>query len=185
MHLQRCKTTIHETVFLSIVQNHHKILNTIAAIEFSKLKEVFNTSLKNQCKFYKIHMDLFEKLLLFMRESREKNWELHLYSLDKTNYACMTPFYLSQMHELKAKDTRTWKLLTKSQFWVSKSDVSFTTIGLDHGIKQKNCALKVLRGIKGIVNSFQTLEQSSLIAPDFGNMVKDFLWDPWNQGQSK
>lgn len=141
MHLQRCKTTIHETVFLSIVQNHQKILNTIAAIEFSKLKEVFNTSLKNQCKFYKIHMDLFEKLLLFMRESREKNWELHLHSFhqlcpyffafDLCNYARMTPVYLSQMYELKKKDSRTWDLWR--QLLISKSDVRFTAFELDHG----------------------------------------------------
>ena len=58
---------------VSIVQNHQKILDTMTAIEFSKLKKEFDTSLKNQCMFYKVYMDLFEKLLMFIRASRRKN----------------------------------------------------------------------------------------------------------------
>ena len=70
-------------------------------------------------------MDLFEKLLLFIRASREQNWELHLYSLHRlspfffafdTADARMTPVHLPQIHELKEKDTRTWVLLYEGQF---------------------------------------------------------------------
>ena len=91
-----------------------------------------------------------------------------------TNYARMTPVYLSQMYELKKKDTRTWDLLNKGNFSVSKSDVLFTAIGPDHGIEQENRALKVLGGIKGIANSYQELDEYFLTAAKIGNMIKDF-----------
>ena len=38
------------------------------------------------------------------------------------------------MHKLKKNVTRTWDLLNEGNFSVSKSDVPFTAIGLDHGI---------------------------------------------------
>ena len=140
----------HASNNVSVVQNHKKILDTITAIKFSKLQMEFDTSLKNQCKFYKIYMDLFEKLLIFIQASREKNWELHLYNLhqlcpyffafDMTNYISMTPVNLSQMYELKKKDTRTWDLLNEGNFSISKSDVPFTATGPDHDIEQENHA---------------------------------------------
>ena len=75
-----------------------------------------------------------------------------------TNYARLTPVYLSQMYGLKKKETRTWDLLNKSNFSVNKSDVTFIAIGLDHGIEQENCALKVLGVIKEIASSYQELD---------------------------
>ena len=91
-----------------------------------------------------------------------------------TNYGRMTPVYLSQMYELKKKDTRTWDLLNEGNFSVSKSDVPFTTIGPDHSIEQENRALKGLGGIKGIANSYQALDEDFLTAAEIGNMIKDF-----------
>ena len=38
------------------------------------------------------------------------------------------------MHKPKKNVTRTWDLLNEGNFSVSKSDVPFTAIGLDHGI---------------------------------------------------
>ena len=147
----------HASNNVSVVQNHKKILDTITAIKFSKLQMESDTSLKNQCKFYKIYVDLFEKLLIFIQASREKNWELHLYNLhqlcpyffafDMTNYISMIPVNLSQMYELKKKDARTWDLLNEGNFSISKSDVPFTATGPDHDIEQENRAFEVLGGI--------------------------------------
>ena len=116
-------------------------------------------------------MDLFEKLLIFIQASREKNWELHLYNLhqlcpyffafDMTNYIRMTPVDLSQMYELKKKDTRTWDLLNEGNFSISKSDVPFTATGPDHDTEQENRTFKVLGGI-------------NLTAAEIRNMIKDF-----------
>ena len=61
-------------------------------------------------------MKVFEVLLLFIRLSREENWELHLASLelmisyffshDQLNYARFTPLYITTMMDLKKKMTR-------------------------------------------------------------------------------
>ena len=137
----------------SVKQAHQKMLNENKDINFNKLIVDFDKELQN-------YIQLFEKLLSFIRASREQNWELPLYSLrllcpyffafDMTNYARMTPVYLSQMHELKKKNKTTWALFAQGLFSVSKSDLPFSAIGSDHGIGQKNRALKVLGGIKGI-----------------------------------
>ena len=55
--------------------------------------------------------------------------------------------YLSKMHELREKDMAIWELSEQGLFSVSKSDKPFIATGCDHGIEQKNCALKVLGGI--------------------------------------
>ena len=55
--------------------------------------------------------------------------------------------YLSKMHELREKDMAIWELSEQGLFSVSKSDEPFIATGCDHGIEQKNCALKVLGGI--------------------------------------
>ena len=59
-------------------------------------------------------MKMFEVLLLFIRASREENWELHLSSLelmipyfflhDQLHYARFTPLYIAKMMELKEND---------------------------------------------------------------------------------
>ena len=91
-----------------------------------------------------------------------------------TDYACMTPTYLSQMYKLKKKYTRTWDLLNEGNFPFNKLDVPFTAIGPDYGIEQENGALKVLGDIKGVANSYQALDEYLLTAAELGNMIKDF-----------
>ena len=54
-----------------------------------------------------------------------------------TNYTCMTPVSLLQMPELKERDKTAWDLFARGSFSVSKSEASFTAIGLDHGIEQE------------------------------------------------
>ena len=47
------------------------------------------------------------------------------------NYARMTPVYLSQMYELKVKDSETWEFLMNGYFSVNKTSVPFVAIGAD------------------------------------------------------
>ena len=73
----------HASDNVSIVQNDQNILDTIAATEFSKLEKEFDTSLKNQCKFYKTYIDLFEKLTMFMIGNYESPSEADLTKFEK------------------------------------------------------------------------------------------------------
>ena len=106
---------------------------------------------------------MFETLLLFVRTSRQHCWLVHLealnaivpyfFAFDMLNFERLTAVCLSQMIELKEKDRETWELLQWGKFSVSKSSVPFCAIGTDHGLEQQKRAMKVLGGIKGIVNS--------------------------------
>ena len=94
--------------------NHQDLLDGMNSINFAGLQDDFNKSLNNQAKFYRIYMNLFETILLFIRATREESWKLHLrslhelcpyfFSFDMVNYSRMTPVYLSQMMDLKENE---------------------------------------------------------------------------------
>ena len=167
-----------------VEQKHTSLLETLKNMGFDTLQNILDVSLNNQARFYCIYTKLFESILLFIRATREQSWELHLYSLhklspyffafDMTNYARMTPVYLSQMFYLKESHQRTRDTMFSGCFCVSKSEVPFTSIGADHGIEQENRALKVLGGIKGIANSSECLEEYFLSAAEMSNIIADF-----------
>ena len=74
-------------------------------------------NLEKTANFYRIYMQLFKAIMLFIRATTEQSWELHFYgtrqicmfffTVDTTNYSQMTPDYLSQMLELRENDERT------------------------------------------------------------------------------
>ena len=129
-------------------------------------------------------MSLFETLLLFIRASRQQNWELPLASLhhlckyffefDTINYARLTPVYIAKMFSLKDKDPETWSMFNESNHSVIKTLIPFSAIGIDHAIEQENRAVKVLRGIKGIANSRKALDGYFLTLSEMGNIIQDF-----------
>ena len=57
------------------------------------------------------------------------------------------------MFNLKEKYINKWNMFESGNFSMNKSDISFSTIGGDHVLKQENRAVKILRGIKGIGNN--------------------------------
>ena len=75
-------------------------------MDYLKKIKQFDEGLNCQAKFLRNYMKMFEVLLLFIRASREENWELHLASLelmipyffshDQLNYAQFTPYILQQ-----------------------------------------------------------------------------------------
>ena len=76
------------------------------------------------------------------------------------NYVRTTPVYLSQMYELKEKE-----FFMTGDFSVNKTSVPFTAIGADHAIEHENRTMKVLHGIKGIVNNINKFDKYLIIAP--------------------
>ena len=110
-----------------VVKQKHTIhLETLKNIGFDTLQNISDVSLNNRTRFYRIYIKLFESILLLIHATREQSWELHLYSLhklcpyffafDMTNYARMTPIYLSQMFDLKENDQKTWDTMIKRLF---------------------------------------------------------------------
>ena len=129
-------------------------------------------------------MILFETVLLFIRATRQQQWNLHLSSLhilckyffafDMINYARLTPVYIAQMFSLKYTDPDLWIMLEGGNFSVNKGQGAFTAIGVDHGIEQENRAMKVLGGIKGIANNQRAPDQYFLIVSEMGNIIEEF-----------
>ena len=80
---------------------------------------------------------MVEVLLLSTRASRQRLWELHLYSLnvimnyffahDQINYARLSPVYLATMSQLQESDLDTCCYLQEN-FAIAKSDILFTAI---------------------------------------------------------
>ena len=167
-----------------IRHNHQDVLDVMKSINFSILQDDFDKSLDNQAKFYLIYMNLFERILLFIRATREESWELHLrslhklcpsfFSFDMIKYARMTPVYLSQMMDLKENDEKTWIMMMEGGFCVGKSKFPFTSIGADHGIEQENRSIKVMGGIKGISNSSINLDEYFLSTAEISNIITSF-----------
>ena len=93
----------HASKNVSIVQNHQKILDAIRAIEFSK---EFDSSLKNQCKFYRETSYVYPGIKGKELGASIVQFALAMsifFAFDMNNYACMTTVYLSQMFKLKKR----------------------------------------------------------------------------------
>ena len=156
----------------------------LTELNFQQLKKEFDENLKNQSKFYKNHMLLFETLLLFIRASRQRLWKLHLQSLhclcpyffvfDILNYARITPVYLSQVCQLRNDDPTIWNRFVEGEFSVNKSNVPFSAIAADHALEQENRAVKVPGGIKGIANRQKLLDKYFLTVAEMSNIVEQF-----------
>ena len=63
------------------------------------------------------------------------------------NYARLTPVCSANIFLLKGKDPETWSMLNKGNFFVNKTLISFSAIGVDHAIEQENRAVNLLGGI--------------------------------------
>ena len=104
---------MNENATLEIKETHNKIKSVLLSVNFRTLQSNFDESLKNQARFFKNYMKVFEHLLLFLRATRQQIWTLHLtsiyalsiyFSAYMLNYARFTQVYLAQMFALKEKD---------------------------------------------------------------------------------
>ena len=129
-------------------------------------------------------MRMFESLLLFVRATRQKDWELHVTSLnglvkyffvhDLQNYARMVPVYLSEMFVPKEQDPELWECFKQGNFSVNKTRIPLSAIGADYGIEHENHAMKVMGDIKGITNNNEDLYRFALVTPEINLMVREF-----------
>ena len=86
----------------------------------------------------------------------------------------MAPVYLSQMYELKEKDSERQEFLINGYFSVNKTSVPFTATGADHATEHENRAMKVLGGIKDIVNDINKPDKYFTITPEINQITQDF-----------
>ena len=146
---------------------HNSLVEVLNSSEFLNQLSAFCSSFTYQAKYLYNFMKVFEILILFIRASRQNDWNLHLASLndfckyffayDQLNYARMTPLYLANMTKLKASDYEIWQYLEEN-FSILKSKIPFVGIGTDHALEQENKVMKVASGVIGL-----TQNQAALI----------------------
>ena len=61
------------------------------------------------------------------------------------------------MWNIKIYVEETWKFFENGNFSVNKSHFPFSAIGADHGIEQLNRELKVVGGVKGLLQNENAL----------------------------
>ena len=82
------------------------------------------------------------------------------------------------MFSLKDKNPETWSMLIlwrENFYLLNKTLISFSVIGIGYATEQENRAVKVLGGIKGIVNNPTALDEYFFTLSEMGNVLR-FLW---------
>ena len=69
---------------------------------------------------------------------------------------------------------KAWNFFENGNFRVNKSHFLFTTIVADHDIEQLNQELKVVGGVKGLLQNENALHCFILCAPVLDSVDKDF-----------
>ena len=148
-----------------------------------KLTE-FEKSFTKQQKFVMPYINQFETILLYVRATRERNFELHLeathalikyyFAHDHLNYARLLPVYLSCMQNTEKNHPDIWAEFLKGNFCVIKNEVPFTSIAPDDALEQENRRLKVHGGVIGITQNENALKCFFLIAPELKRMWMKF-----------
>ena len=135
---------MNENSSMEIKETHNNIKSVLLSVNFRKLQSNFDESLKNQARFFRNYMKVFEHLLLFLRANRQQIWTLHLTSLHALsryffahmiNYARFTPVYLAQMFALKEKDKEPWNFFNGGNFSVNKFNIAYTALGAYHALE--------------------------------------------------
>ena len=160
---------------------HTTLTSKLHEAKFYKSFREFRNSLEKEGKFMVLIMTMIETLLLYIRSTRQELWELQLVALERfakfffatdlTNYARMTPIYLSKVYGLRDSDRNTWDFL-RTNFCCRKTLKAFTSIGVDHCLEQVNKDLKDTGGVVGLPDHL--LDQYCIISPIKHRLVDQF-----------
>ena len=112
----------------------------------TKFQKEFDKKLQQEANFYKNYMNLFERLMWFVQASRERNYEIHLYSLH-----LICPYFSIWYDQLRTNDTFYFKCLGWKKVSVKHRNYYyfnfnslltsqiylFLALGTDHGFIKK------------------------------------------------
>ena len=125
-----------------------------------------------------------ETILFFVEASRNADITLHLeagealsklfFAFDRIKYKRLWPRYIADMHELKTKHPATWKELEDGNLSVTKSEISFISLGSDHACEHLNRMMKVHTGLVGISNNSNARQHFFLASPEISRLSTEF-----------
>ena len=93
---------------------------------------------------------------------------------DLQNYARLIPVYIAQMRNIKIYEEKIWNFFENRNFGVNKSHFPFSAISADHGIEQLSQELKIVGGVKGLLQNENALNHFILCAPLLDSLCEDF-----------
>ena len=129
------------------------------------------------------YMEMIKRGQTYIFASRNRDWLGHLaasdelcmdlFSQDRIKYMRMMPFYIRSQYALQYSDPETWHALEAGDFCVTKSDIPFVSLGVDHAGEQENKVLKSDGGLIGIANNANARERYCITAPIISRMVTE------------
>ena len=147
--------------------------------------EEFKESCKGNpnAQFAVKYMEMIKRGQNYIFASRNHDWLGHLaasdelcidlFSQDRIKYMRMMPFYIKSQYALKDSDPETWDALKSGDFCVTKSNIPFVSLGVDHAGEQENKVLKIDGGLVGIANNANARERYCVTAPIISRMVTE------------
>ena len=161
-----------------------KMMMMFESRDILKKSEQFQGKANKIQHFILNYMKQFETILQFVRATRQRDFPLHMESIeslikyffahDHLNYARLLPLYISTMQETEKQHPEVWEEFMQGNFCVSKGAAGFTSMAPDHGIEQENRSLKVIGGIVGITQNEKSLDKYFLIAPELTKLLSEF-----------
>lgn len=151
---------------------YYDIINSERFIEFELSFHKFLETNRNKptFQFWNSYLDMVENLLLFLRATREGNWDLHLASVrrmlpwlfayDHINYSRYLSVYWLEMRELRNTHPSVHQQCIDGQFAVQRSENTFARIACDQTIEQTaNRDSKTKGGMTGFTTSKGTVNR--------------------------
>ena len=94
--------------------------------------------------------------------------------MDRTKYRRLWPVYIQNIKALEDSDPELWEVFMNGEFCVKKTDILFTSLGMDHAGEQVIKNVKVEGGgIKGITNNENAKLQFFLSSPVLAKISDD------------
>ena len=156
---------------------HQQLKSAMLAADFQKLMDEFDAANEKYplYKWARMYMRQVTDLLQFIRGTRQRQWNLHLASLEqlcisffaynRLDYAQNIPEYLARMYQLQQSDPLVWREFQNWNFTVNTNCVPFTAVGVDQAQEHINKVHKGDGGISGITNNPQALLRYCLSTP--------------------
>ena len=136
-----------EELLLQLCRSGDGIEEVMAEIEENRLlNKMTELSERNpMISFCFEYVSMVMDMLMYIRSVRTGNRHLHLLTIQKfiprsftynrTHYARMISMYVADMKRLQLHNPAIWKNFSDGKWVVTKSIVSFTSLGIDHALE--------------------------------------------------
>lgn len=169
-----------------IAKAHREVIEEkLLSLDLDHLMESFDASNDKypMYKWARMYMKQVTVFLQFLRSTRQRDWHLHLSSLEelcinffafnRLDYAMHIPEYVARMYDLQESNPEVWHDFEEGGFVVQTNPISFTAIGVDHAHEHLNKVHKGDGGISGITTHPESLLRYCLSSPVLARLSQE------------